>query len=153
MEVLVFQVGGDRYGIDLRCVSEVVAAVRVTPLPGAPAVVEGVVDVRGRLAAVFDLRKRFRMAPRAPQLSERLVLANTGERLVAFRCDDVQGLAEVDDSVVEDARNAVPGVEHIIGVIRLEGGLVLIHDLATFLSEAEAEALDSAMKGEADGIS
>jgi len=148
MEVLVFEIGGQRYGVEAGLVREVLAAVCVTALPRAPDVVEGVIDVRGRLAAVFDLRKRFRHAARVLHPAERMVLAESGGRLVAFRCDQVDGLTKVDDATLEDPRGAVPGVGQLCGVARSVDGLLLIHDLTAFLSEAEAVELDSAMEGD-----
>ncbi len=146
MEVLVFELSGERYAVPRDRVLEVLASVRITPLPGAPRAVEGVVDVRGRLAAAFDLRHRFRLALRAPHASERMVLARAGERQVVFRCDRIDGLVEVDESKLEDPRGLVSGARYVAGVARLEDGLLLIHDLVTFLSEAESEELDRALE-------
>ncbi|MFH1530374.1 MAG: chemotaxis protein CheW [Pseudomonadota bacterium] len=146
MEVLVFHIDAQRYGVHLAALREVVAAVRITALPAAPAVVEGVIDVRGRLAAVFDLRRRFQLPPRPLHSTERLVIATAGARLVAFRCDHVEGLVALDPAHLEDPREAVPGAKQVCGVARLEDGLLLIHDLEAFLSEAETEALEGALE-------
>ena len=63
-EVLVFEVEGQRYGLPTADVRELVRAVTITPLPNAPAVIEGVVNVRGRVLPVLDMRARFRLPAR-----------------------------------------------------------------------------------------
>jgi purine-binding chemotaxis protein CheW len=67
---------------------------------------------------------------------------------VALRVDRALDLVEIDGRKIEDVTSLVPcGAEYVAGVARLEGGLVLIHDLATFLSQAETAELDAAIDG------
>lgn len=145
IELLVFELAGVRYGIDLASVREVARAVLITPLPDAPPVVEGVIDARGTLVPVYDLRLRFGMPPRALHPDERMVLAWTGERLAAFRCDAAGTTAQVETTRVDGSDAVVHGGRQISGVARLPDGLVLIHDLARFLDDAERLTLDDAL--------
>ncbi|MEP6689548.1 MAG: chemotaxis protein CheW [Gemmatimonadaceae bacterium] len=149
MELLVFQLDGARYALALDAVREVVRAVAVTPLPGAPDVVHGVIDVRGSVVPVFDLRARLGTTPREIDPDDQFVLANAGARVVALQVDRVEWMAEVDVTAVSaDVARDTP---HIAGVARLADGLVLIHDLETFLSESEVVALDDAMRAAGAG--
>ncbi len=145
LEVVVFEIGGQRYGLPASDVRELQRAATVTPLPRAPAVVEGVVNLRGRIVPVLDVRSRFRLPPRPVQPSDHLLFAQAGERLVALRVDRATDLIQLDAADVEDARAAVPGVEYVAWVAKQPHSLVLIHDLKTFLSRAEAAELDEAM--------
>ena len=79
VELLVFEIGDGRFGIDLGTVQEVVRAVLISPLPGGPPVVEGVIDVRGRIVPVYDLRARFAANPRALRADDLFVLARAGD--------------------------------------------------------------------------
>lgn len=147
MELLVFTLDGGRYGIGAREVREVVRAVAVSHLPGAPPVVLGVIGVRGALAPVFDLRRRFGLAPRELDPSEHFVIARAGERVVALRVDGVVGLVEVEEGALADARAAVPSApEAVAGVARLGDGMVVVTDPAAFLLAAEAESLAGALE-------
>ncbi len=146
-EILVLDLAGQRYGLDVAVVDRLVRAVAVVALPRAPHVVEGVIDVGGALVPVLDVRRRFGLPARAPHHGDHLVLARAGHRLVALRCERATGIARVDPGQVEDARRAVPGADWVAGVVRLPDGLVLIHDLRTFLSLDEAAALDGALAG------
>jgi purine-binding chemotaxis protein CheW len=145
VDLLVLELGGVRYGLDLSAIREVVRAVLITPLPDAPPVVEGVIDVRGAVVPVYDLRARFGLPPRPLHPDEQMVIAWTGDRLVAVRCDHVPDVESVTPDRLDSAVALPGGDRHIAGVARLPGGLVLIHDLATFLEEAEELSLDEAL--------
>jgi purine-binding chemotaxis protein CheW len=99
---------------------------------------------------VLDLRARFGLPARAVDPSEHFVIAEAGDRTVALRTDAVVGLSTVDDTALADPRGAVPSAEHVPAAARLPDGLVLIHDLRTFLSAAEAASLDRALAGPAE---
>ena len=150
LELLVFELAGVRYALRLRAVREVARVVMISPLPEAPPVVEGIIDVRGELVPVYDLRARFGLPPRRLDPDERLVIAWTGSRLVAFRCERTEWIAHIDDSAMVEAGSLPGSGRHIAGVARLEDGLVLIQDLEAFLNTAEAESLDAAIAGRAE---
>jgi purine-binding chemotaxis protein CheW len=82
------------------------------------------------------------LPPKVLEPSDHLVIAFAKRRLVAIRVDRVTDLMKVARSDVDDLTLAVPGSNLVAGVAKLHDGLVLIHDLATFLSVSEAEALD-----------
>jgi purine-binding chemotaxis protein CheW len=147
VELLVFELAAQRYGLRLSCVQEVVRAVAITHLPGAPAVVEGAIDVRGRVVPVLDLRARFGLPRKLLDPDEHLILARGGARLVAIRADRVHWLFDIAAAAIVESARVTPTLAHVAGVARLPDGLVLIHDLETFLTEAEAEALEGALEG------
>jgi purine-binding chemotaxis protein CheW len=142
IELLTFEIWHQRFGIPLADVREVVRAVSIARLPKAPAVVEGVVNVRGSIVPALDIRARFNLPPKLVQPSDHLVIAFAKRRLVAIRVDRVTDLITLASRDVEDLSAAVPGSQWVAGVAKLPDGLLLIHDLATFLSVTEAEALD-----------
>lgn len=145
MQIVVFELGDQRFGLLGEDVREVVHAVSITPLPRAPAVVEGVIDVRGNVTAVFDIRRRFGLTAKALEPADHFILARAAGRHVAIRVDRATDLTAIEPGAVENATSVVPRSEHIVGVAKLPDGLVLIHDLAAFLSQAEEEALDRAL--------
>jgi purine-binding chemotaxis protein CheW len=144
LEVVLFTLAGRRYGLPAADVAEVVRAVLPTPLPGAPDVVEGVVNLRGSVLPVFDLRRRFRLPPRPVEPTDHLIVATAGPRRVALRVDQAEALVRLEAADVADARG-LPGAEYIACVARLPDDLVLVHDLAAFLSRGESDALDAAL--------
>jgi purine-binding chemotaxis protein CheW len=148
-EILVFELGGQRYGLPTLDVTELVRAVTITRLPDAPAFIEGVVNVRGRILPVLDIRARFHLPAKPLDPSDHFIVASAGPRGVILRVDRATHLALVDEVSVQSARDLGPSATYVAGVAKLDGGLVLIHDLATFLSAAEAASLDEALRAPA----
>lgn len=146
MNLLVFSLGDQRFALPVSVVHETLAAVAITPLPAAPAVVSGVIDVRGEVVPVYDLHVRFGRPPRPVRISEHFVLADAGKRLVALRVDRVLELVEVPAHDVASARPDDSRMKHVAGIVRLPDGLALLQDLSAFLSQAEAESLDLALR-------
>jgi len=145
-EILVFEVEGQKYGIPTADVRELVRAVTITPLPGAPDVIEGVVNVRGRVLPVLDMRARFRLPARPLDPSDHFIVASAGPRGVILHVDGATHLALLDEASIQPSQSLGPSANYVAGVAKLEEGMVLIHDLATFLSDAEGASLDQALR-------
>jgi len=144
-QLVVFRLGEQRYALPLGTVRRIVRAVEVTPLPGAPAVVLGAINVAGCIIPVLSLRQRFLLPEREIGPADQFVLAQTARRGVALVIDEAQGVIEREPSAVVGSDRIAPGLEQFHGVVKLDDGLVLIHDLQTFLSLDEARTLDEAM--------
>lgn len=147
MQVLTFSISDLRIGVAITDVVEAVRAVEITPLPGAPKVVEGLIDFRGTIAPVFDLRLRLLGSHVDILPDHRLIMARSSDRLVALHVDAVNGLVDLDSEAVQSAESQTAAMPHITGVAAIPDGLLLIHDLSTFLSAAERETLDAALDG------
>lgn len=128
-------------------------AVYVTPLPLAPDVVLGAIDVQGRVLPVFNIRRRFRLPERAIDPADHFLIARTIRGTVVLVIDAAQGILDGPATPMMDAPGLGPNLGHIRGVIQLEDGLVLIQDLEHFLSPDEALALDEAMNERASHAS
>jgi purine-binding chemotaxis protein CheW len=144
--VLVVEVGGHRCGLPVEVVVELHRMVASVPLPEAPAVVDGVIDVHGTVVAVLDPRTRFGLSRRPASPSDHLVLVRVEGRTVALRVDRVLDLVTLPVGAVVAALGLPPD-PHLRGAARLDGGLLLIHDVGAFLSDDEAACLDDALAG------
>jgi purine-binding chemotaxis protein CheW len=145
VRLVVFNIERQRYALELSSVDRALRASKITPLPNSPDIVLGVINVEGRVLPVMNLRARFGLAEREMKLSDVLILARTPRRAVALAADAVEGLFEHTAGEVQSAAAIFPGVPYLQGVAKLEDGLVLIHDLASFLSLNEEMELDAAM--------
>lgn len=152
MQILLFTVEGRRCGLFLDRVGEVLRAATVTPLPGAPAVVRGVVDVRGLPVPVVGLREKFRLPRKEVETSDRFVVAMARDRPVALLVDGVEGIADVEPEDVSELDEFAMAPDYVAGVARLPDGLVLIHDLREFLTPSEAAGVDEAMSRSGAGV-
>ena len=148
-KLLTFAIESRQFGIRVDQIDEVIRAVRLTPLPKAPRVVEGLIDVRGTVVPVLDSRSRFRLGCKAVEPADHIVIARANDRTVGLRVDRAIDILTVPEHEIEDVRALAPPSEYVAGVAKLPNGLLLIHDLATFLSDAEAETLDAIV---AEGI-
>ncbi len=144
-QLVVFRLEQRRYALPLAIVERVVRAVEVTPLPKAPTIVLGAINVHGRVLPVLDVRQRFRLPTREIGPADWFLVADTARRTVVLVVDDSDGVVERPQADIVVSTQIAPGLDDFPGVVRLDDGLVLIHDLERFLSLEEARALDEAM--------
>jgi purine-binding chemotaxis protein CheW len=144
--LVVFLLDEQRYALPLSCVTRIVCAAEVTLIPNAPAIVFGAINLHGSVIPVLDVRQRFQLPRREIGVTDQFLIAQTLGRSVALVVDEAQGLIEREASDVVDLNLITPGLDQFQGVVKLDDGLVLIHDLEKFLSLDEARALDTAME-------
>jgi purine-binding chemotaxis protein CheW len=143
--LVAFVVDGRRCAIALAVAGSAVPMVAVTGLPGAPPAVLGAISVHGRVVPVFDVRRRLGLPAREHRPSDQLLLATARDRMVALPVDEVLGVVEAEPGAVTSAGAVLPGLEHVSGVVALEDGLLLIHDLDAFLTSEEERLLAPAL--------
>ena len=145
-QYVVFALDEWQVALRLAGVDRVVWAVGVTPLPEAPEIVSGVINVQGRIMPVVNLRRRFGLAAREMDPGDRFLIAHTARRTVALWVDEVSGVIEPTAEEVVQAAEILPGMGYVEGVIKLPDGVILIHDLERFLSMEEERMLEGAIK-------
>jgi purine-binding chemotaxis protein CheW len=145
VQLLVFELETLRIALPVATVQEVVRAVAISPLPQAPPVIEGVINLRGVLVPAFDLRRRFGLPPRPLSPQHHLIFAYAGPRLAALRVDRAVDLIAVAPSDIQSAEEIVPAAGYGAAIARLPDGLIVVHDLERFLSPLEADQVDAAL--------
>jgi purine-binding chemotaxis protein CheW len=140
-----FTLGDLEFGLPLAAVERVLLAMAVAPLPGAPPVILGVVNVHGDVLPVADMRSRFGLAPRPLDPGDHFVVASTPARRLALAVDSASGVVECPARDLVEAASVVPGMEHVKGIARTGDGLLLIQDLDRFLALDEEAALQEAL--------
>lgn len=145
VQLVVFTLYEQSYALRLTAVERIVRAAQITSLPSAPPIVLGIVNIQGRVVPVVDLRKRFGLPARDIELSDHLIVARTLRRPVALLVAGVKGVIDCMPSQLAAGGDGLPDAQYIEGVLKLEDGLVLIHDLDTFLSPMEDRKLAQAL--------
>lgn len=145
--ILSVQLGGITIGLPALAVREIVRAVAITPLPAGPPIMEGIVNLRGALVPVVDLRRRLGMEPRPLDADEFLVVLESAGRTLAIRVEEVDDLVAIPPGGARSAADLSPALRHLAGLGALADGTVVIHDPAAFVTQAEAEAIDAAVAG------
>ena len=144
--LVAFSLDDRRFAVPLSAVVRIERMVALTPLPKAPDIVTGIINFHGQVIPVVDIRSRFNMPPRPSELSDQLLILQTGERTIAFIVDFVEGVIDAFRGSVRGYRIGASHHGICEGVVKLEDGMVLIHDPDAFLSLEEGRSLDEVMK-------
>ena len=139
-------VDGQTYALPLTVVERILRMVEVTPLPGAPDVVEGVIDFQGQVVPVVSIRRRLGLIHRPVEISDSLVVAHARNRRLAVIAESVLGVVERSGDDVVSTSGIARGSQYIEGLLKTGDGLVLIQDLDKFFSFEEENSLEQAME-------
>lgn len=146
IRLVLLTVDGQTYALHLEAVDRVLHMAEVTPLPGAPHVVEGVINIQGEVVPIVSIRRRLSLAERSVGAGDCLVVARARARRLAIIAETVVGVVEHPVDAVVSAGDLAQGIQHIEGVLKTSDGLVLIHDLDRFFSAEEEQSLDLALE-------
>jgi purine-binding chemotaxis protein CheW len=147
MRIVLFSLDEPRYALLLSTIERVVRAVEITPLPNAPAIIQGAINVQGRIIPVVNIRERLKLPAREMSCNDHFIIARTQRRSVALVTDYVADIREIADGETGSTGQSLPFIEYLHGVAKIEDNLILIYDLDTFLSLDEEQMLDKAIEG------
>ncbi|HDQ44065.1 MAG TPA: purine-binding chemotaxis protein CheW [bacterium] len=139
--------------IPLESVLRIARAVSVKPLPNAPDIVEGILNVQGEVIPVVNLRKRFDFPPRPIEIEDHFIIAKTARRVIAILVDEVRDIIESQQTQIVNRADILPNMEFIEGVIKTDQDMYYIQDLDKLLSLEEEERLDASLKKSGSGDS
>jgi purine-binding chemotaxis protein CheW len=148
-EVLVFILGGDEYGVDILKVQEIRGYDKVTPIPAAPDYVKGVINLRGVIVPVIDLRVKFRLAQVKYDQFTVVVILRLATRVIGVVVDGVSDVMALTASEVRPAPQlgTVVDASFISGVATQGERMVLLLDIERLLSTGELNVLARAAEG------
>ena len=148
-EVLVFVLGGDEYGVDILKVQEIRGYDKVTPIPAAPDYVKGVINLRGVIVPVIDLRVKFRLAQVKYDQFTVVVILRLATRVIGVVVDGVSDVMALTASEVRPAPQlgTVVDASFISGVATQAERMVLLLDIERLLSTGELNVLARAAEG------
>ena len=155
VQLVTFKVGGEEYGVDIHLITEVVRPLKITPLPRMPEFVEGVVNLRGVIIPIVDLRKRFALSRIADDPRKMRMLITRGAMagasgapppLLGLVVDGVQEVLYLPGKEIEPAPEAVKGqfAGFITGMGKVGDRLIILIDITKILSQQERSALAEA---------
>ena len=143
VQVVSFQLGSEEYGVDISQVQEIIRMVEITHVPRAPRFMEGVINLRGQLIPIIDLRTRFGMQRKDATKSTRIIVTEIGSKRVGIVVDSVSEVLNIPLDNVEEAPEMIAGVgtEYIQGVGKLNDRLIIMLDLTMVMSGEEKQQL------------
>jgi purine-binding chemotaxis protein CheW len=145
-QVVVAELGGESYGLPIEAVYEIIRLQPITAVPKAPAFVEGVINLRGRIVPVVDLARRFGLLMADRGKANRIVVAAVGGTRVGLVVDAVSEVLLIDEGAVEPTPPVAAGVDaaYVRGIARLDDRLVILLQLDGLFGDVERDALRAA---------
>ena len=129
--LVTFSLGREEYGVEIASVQEIIRATGITPVPGAPRHVSGVINVRGKILPVIDLRKRFGLAEADADEAQRIIVVEMGAKRLGMLVDSVSQVLKFSSAIVEDIPEEAMSLDdnYIKGIGKLDNRLIIIIDL------------------------
>lgn len=139
LQIVGFRVGQETFGVPIGAVHEILRPLPVTPVPGAPPHIEGVINLRGRIISIMDLRKRCG-APAEPHRRNRIVVAESEGRRIGLMVDSASEVLRIPEATIEPPSSVFGDAPagFVSGVAKLANRLVILVDLARLLSAGGA---------------
>lgn len=128
MQLVIFRLNGQEYGIDIFKVNEIVPYSKPTKIPNSPAYIEGVLNLRGHVIPIISLKKKFNLEDAATDDRTRIIVANTGGNVAGFVVDEASEVLTVDKDNIEPVSEIVSNIsrKYISGVGKLDNGRMYI---------------------------
>ncbi len=145
IQLVTFKLGPEEFGVDILKVQEIIRMMPITKVPNAPQFVEGVINLRGKVIPVIDMRKRFGMAGCRRDNNTRIMVMDLQGQVVGFVVDAVSEVLRIPESTVEAPPAVVAGIgsEYMRGVGKLHDRLLILLDLDRLLTEQEFSSLSA----------
>lgn len=143
LQLVTFRLGNEEFSLDILRVQEIIRHMELTRVPRTPDFVEGVINLRGRVIPVLDLRKRFGLPECEKTHETRIIVVDVDDKTVGFKVDAVSEVLRIPADTVEPPPPLVTTIEsdYIKGVGKLDGRLLILLDVAKILSRSEKDAL------------
>ena len=143
LQVVGFRIGAETFGVPIALVHEILRVPAITAVPESPDCVEGVINLRGRIVPVVDLRKRFREPAISTHKKNRILVVEAEGQQVGLMVDAASEVLKIPTAEVENP----PGlftegeVNYVTGVGKLDGRLIILVDLGKILQHGELKRI------------
>ncbi|HEX2986717.1 MAG TPA: chemotaxis protein CheW [Chloroflexota bacterium] len=145
-QLVVFELGEEAYGVDIGRVQEIIRMTAITKVPQAPEHVEGVINLRGKVIPVIDLKRRFGLPEGSGAKAGRVVVIDVAGHTVGMVVDGVSEVLRLHMADVEPPSPVVTSIEatYLRGIAKLDGRLILLLDMDKLLTWEERQQLNEA---------
>jgi purine-binding chemotaxis protein CheW len=148
-QFVVFSVGKEHYGVGIDSVQEILRVPDITDVPDAPDFLEGVINLRGKVVPVIDLRKRLNLNGAEKTKLTRVLVAEKGESLVGILVDSVSEVIKIQPDAIEEPPEIISaiGIEHVTGMAKVDNKLIILLDLTKILSFVDMKKIAKTVEG------
>ena len=143
LQLVTFLIGNEEFGVEILKVQEINKMMQVTKIPNSPSFVEGVINLRGKVIPIINLRNKLRLSPKEHDKNTRIIVMEIQGKTVGFIVDAVSEVLRIPRSITEPPPPMIGGVssEYIVSVGKLEDRLLILLDVDRILSNEEKSAL------------
>ncbi len=143
LQLVSFKIGSEEFGVDILKVQEINRMMQVTKVPNAPEFVDGVVNLRGRIIPVVDLRTRLQMSRKEHDKDTRIIVIELDGTVIGFIVDEVSEVLRIPRNITEPPPPMVAGIDadYITAVGKLEDRLLILLDLEKIFSTLEKDQI------------
>lgn len=143
LHIVGFRIGRETFGVPIELVHEIVRVPDITSVPDTPEYIEGVINLRGKIISIVDLRKRFGEKEIKPSKKNRILVAEVEGKMVGLIVDAASEVLKIPPSDVEPPPNVFQEGElnYVCGVGKLNGRLIMLVDLSKILLRGELRRL------------
>ena len=144
VQLVSFKLGQEEFGIDILRVQEINRVVEITKVPQAPHYCEGVINLRGKVIPVINLRKKYNLDEQEWDRNTRILVCDVHNSIIGMIVDSVEEVIKIPKSTIEPAPQVVSSVDtnYINGIAKLEGRLLIFLDITKIASEVGQEMID-----------
>ncbi|MEZ6192496.1 MAG: chemotaxis protein CheW [Phycisphaerales bacterium] len=148
LQLVSFEVGEEEYAVPILSVQEINRMMQITRVPQSPPFVEGVINLRGKIIPVIDLRKRFGLTELENSDDVRIIVVEVTNRVIGFTVDRVNEVLRINSNIVEPPPSMVCGLdtEYVQGVGKLDDRLLILLHLEKLFTAAEIAEIDQQAK-------
>lgn len=148
MQLVTFNLG-EEYGVPINQVQEIIRVGSITQVPNSPVYMEGVINLRGRVLPVLNLRKRLKLSTQDITKESRIIVTEVGAKVIGLLVDSVSHVIKVPSDFIENAPEEVLEVDtdYITGVGKLQNRIVILLDLEKLLRKESIEIKEGSKDG------
>lgn len=139
IQLACFKVGSESYALDIMRIKEIIRPQKLTPIPKAPSFIEGVINLRGEVIPVADMRKRFDQPINQENRKNRIVVCSLAGRIIGLLVDEVTEVKRFSRKEISPSPQFIKGpqADYFLGVARSDDELIMLIDLEKVLSTDE----------------
>lgn len=139
IQLVVFNLGEEEFCVDINQVREIIRISAVTPIPDSPDFIRGIINVRGEVVSVIDLKVRFFLHPKKEAEAKHIIISEQEKNLFGLMVDEVTEVLRIPETRIQSTPGIVTRIEekYMAGVVTLENRLIIQLDLSKVLSEEE----------------
>jgi purine-binding chemotaxis protein CheW len=142
-QYVIFKLGNEEYGVEIMNVKEISEFKESTKVPNTPYFVDGIINLRGEIIPIINLKKRFEVSDGEIDSDTRIIVININDRNVGFVVDEASQVLRIKDNDIDEAPEIVAGVDrqYITGVGKVGEKIIILLDLEKILTDEEKEKL------------